>query len=48
MYVSGEVYDGDSENGKKHGKGTIVYSNGDTYEGEWHNDKRVGRGTMTF
>uniref|UniRef100_A0A7S0VCF5 MORN repeat-containing protein 3 n=1 Tax=Polytomella parva TaxID=51329 RepID=A0A7S0VCF5_9CHLO len=45
-WVSGEKYQGDWSDNKKHGKGTIVYKNNDKYEGDWAEDKRHGLGTL--
>ena len=40
-------YFGDTENGKKHGKGSLFDENGDlVYEGEWKEDKRCGKGKL--
>ena len=42
-YISG-VYEGDWENGLRHGFGKFTWNNGDTYSGVWDNDKRHGQG----
>ena len=47
-YPSGNVYEGDVVDGKKHGKGKIKSSNGTThYEGDFADDKKHGKGTFT-
>jgi hypothetical protein len=33
-YTNGDEYDGDWEDGKKNGQGTLTYANGGSYEGE--------------
>lgn len=43
-YTDGSVYTGEVLNGKRHGKGKMVWRGGDVYEGDWVNDKRTGKG----
>ncbi|KAG1678164.1 hypothetical protein FOA52_016101 [Chlamydomonas sp. UWO 241] len=43
---TGERYQGEWSDNKKHGKGTVVYKNGDKYEGDWSSDTRQGLGTL--
>lgn len=41
------IYDGDWDEGKRHGRGLCIYRAGDVsdaYDGEWRNDKEQGRG----
>ena len=56
---NGDTYEGDYQNGKRHGNGTWVddqrnghgtyfYPNGDTYQGEWYQHQRHGHGTYTY
>ncbi|GFH30673.1 MORN repeat-containing protein 3, partial [Haematococcus lacustris] len=45
-WVSGERYQGEWSDNKRHGKGTVVYKNGDKYEGDWANGLRHGLGTL--
>jgi len=42
------LYKGIITNGKKSGKGKMIYLNGDIYEGEWKDDKRSGNGKLRF
>ena len=41
-------YNGDIEDGKKNGTGTMKYSNGDIYTGIWDDDDKHGTGTMKY
>ena len=41
-----EKYYGDIINGKKEGKGKMIYKNGDYYNGNWKNNLREGKGTF--
>ena len=34
--------------GKKHGKGTFVFSSGYKYEGDWVNDAMEGQGSLFY
>lgn len=45
-WTTGERYQGEWRDNKKHGKGTVIYKNGDKYEGDWENDVRHGLGTL--
>lgn len=48
VYPSGDKYDGDMVEGKRHGKGTYYErATGNKYEGEWKDDMRHGRGVLT-
>ncbi len=47
-YNTGEVYEGNWKNDKKHGIGKFKYKNGDVYEGNWENDKKHGNGKMEY
>jgi hypothetical protein len=42
------TYYGDLQEGKKHGKGKMIYLSGKIYEGEWKNGKKDGYGKMTY
>jgi hypothetical protein len=39
-----DVYDGETRDGLKHGKGAMFYKSGNSYVGEWLNDKCCGHG----
>ena len=41
-YNNKDVYDGEWNDDKKQGKGTMTYKNKDVYEGEWNDDKKHG------
>jgi len=41
-------YIGDYKDGKKEGRGKMVYENGNTYEGEWKDDKKNGFGKKIY
>lgn len=43
-----EDYDGELQEGQRHGRGTCIYEIGDRYEGQWEEGKRHGFGVMTF
>ncbi|MGN1444412.1 MAG: hypothetical protein ACI4XE_11250, partial [Acutalibacteraceae bacterium] len=45
-FDSGDVYEGETQNGKRHGKGKYTWADGDTYEGDWKDGKRCGRGKL--
>lgn len=40
-------YAGQTQNGRRHGKGTFTYTTGHVYEGQWENDLRCGNGTLS-
>lgn len=41
------VYDGEFQNGKFHGHGTVINPAGTKYTGGWKNGMRDGKGTLT-
>ena len=45
---TGIRYDGEYRDGKRHGRGTMIWANGDRYAGEYRDGKAQGRGTMTW
>ena len=47
VYGDGDVYEGEMNQGKEHGKGKMIYRNG-VYEGSWKDDKKFGFGERTF
>jgi hypothetical protein len=46
-YASGDQYDGEWLDGKRHGKGVYLFSGGDKYVGEWANNQWAGFGVHT-
>ena len=36
-YVNGESYEGELEDGKRHGKGKLKFRNNDEFDGNWQN-----------
>ena len=40
-YWNGDKYEGQWENGQKHGRGEIIYANGDRSAGKWEYDDCV-------
>ena len=42
------IYEGSLEDGKRHGKGKMIFINGDIYEGYWKNGFMNGNGTYTY
>jgi hypothetical protein len=32
-------YEGEWNQGRRHGKGILTFANGDCYDGEWENDR---------
>ena len=41
------MYDGQWQNGRKHGKGSYTWRDGEKYEGQWKGDQRNGEGNVT-
>ena len=48
MYESGNRYEGDWKNNKKHGIGKMKYINVGEYQGYWENGHRHGEGIFTY
>jgi hypothetical protein len=52
QYSNGDIYEGEWKNGKRDGKGTIIYGNGefkgDKYVGDWLNDIKNGEGIYYY
>jgi len=49
IYKSGNLYEGEFKNDKRHGKGKITYTEYNiTLEGIWINDEKVGKGIFTW
>ena len=47
-YSNGDVYNGEFENGRRHGQGKYTYANGDEYEGQFEMNQKQGAGRMTY
>lgn len=47
-YDDGCVYTGEIVNGKRHGKGNMIWPNGTVYDGCWQNDLRSGKGRQVW
>ncbi|KAF4655475.1 hypothetical protein FOL47_009412 [Perkinsus chesapeaki] len=48
VYGNGEVYDGDFDEGIRHGHGTYWYRNGDIYTGQFQENEKHGRGRLVY
>ena len=46
MYSTGERYEGEFRNNRRHGRGTMYYPTGGRYVGEYRDGKKNGQGTM--
>jgi hypothetical protein len=44
--VNGTRYEGDWREGKKHGRGKLIWTNGNYYDGGFANDERDGIGAI--
>ena len=47
-YAGGDQYQGQTLNGKRHGRGVYTWASGGRYEGSFRDDKREGQGVQTF
>ena len=47
-YADGAEYQGEWQNGKRHGTGTYISPTGTRYEGEWENDGASGHGVCHY
>ena len=47
-WPDGKQYRGEMLEGKRHGKGSIIYPDGASYDGDWHNDWRHGHGEYKY
>ena len=47
-WPDGSVYEGDSKDGRRHGKGTNTYADGEVFVGEYKDGKKNGKGTYTY
>lgn len=48
LYLSGNSYEGEWNQGNMHGSGRKKYANGDLYEGNWVEGKRQGKGKYRY
>jgi serine/threonine protein kinase len=48
VMTSGDVYDGNWKNNKRHGQGKYSYANGEWYSGNWTNGVRQGQGEFHY
>ena len=46
--ASGDKFEGQFKDGKKHGQGTYTFANGDVYKGQFKDDKKHGQGTEFY
>ena len=42
------TYTGDIKDGKRHGRGKLIFADDRCYEGDWVNDKKHGKGKFTW
>ena len=47
-YADGSEYEGEWQDGKRHGTGTYISPTGTRYEGEWENDEASGHGVCHY
>lgn len=47
-YCSGDRYDGQWKDDKKHGTGKCIWTDGSNYDGQWENNRRNGKGEYTY
>ena len=47
-YADGSEYQGEWQDGKRHGTGTYISPTGTRYEGEWENDGASGQGVCVY
>ena len=48
VFESGSTYEGETLDGKQHGRGKYTWANGTVYEGEWIDGNRTGKGKYTY
>ncbi len=48
VILDGAHYEGQYEEGKKHGKGKLVFADGSFYEGDFDNNDIHGRGVYVW
>jgi len=47
-WESGNKYEGEWKNNKRHGQGTLYFNDGDIYVGDFRDNKRNGQGVYTW
>ena len=47
-FVTVKTYQGETKDGKRHGRGVYLYPNGDMYDGEWRKSRKYGRGVYRY
>lgn len=47
-WANGDVYNGELQQGQRHGQGEFVWANGQRYRGDWVQDVPHGKGSMKF
>lgn len=47
-YANQDSYDGEWQENRKHGQGTMKYHNGDVYQGRFSKDKMHGKGSYKY
>lgn len=47
-YANGDVYEGQFQDGTRHGQGKYTYFRGDVFEGTFHNNIKTGLGYMRY
>ena len=45
---NGDVFEGQMLDGKRNGKGRMVWANGQSYDGDWRDNVAVGEGALVF
>lgn len=48
MYSNSALYEGLWSEGRRAGRGKMIYENGDVYEGEWMRDEHHGLGIIRY
>lgn len=48
QYADGSTYDGEYKDGKRHGRGKMVFKDGSKYDGDWKADNFEGQGEFTW
>ena len=47
-FVEVNIYNGETKENKRHGRGIYFYPNGDIYEGEWRKSQKNGHGAYIY